>query len=213
MGNKIAIAGAGGFSKEVYLIIEAINKIAPTWDFVGFFDDKVPRGKFFMDFEVLGNMQDLNNTNEDIYVAVAAGRSDKIIAIVNKLTSPKIFFPNIIHPSVFLHFETLTVGEGNIIQSGSSFSADNRIGKYNIFNASVKVGHDAIIGNYNTFATGTLISGGVEIGDQNNFGINSGILQYKKVGNGNTIGPLSILFKSIRDNGHYLGVPALPTGI
>lgn len=211
--NKIAIAGAGGFSKEVYLILEEINKKEPTWDFIGFFDDKVPKGRFFMDFEVLGTMNDLNNIGETISVAVAAGKSDNIISILNKLPSSNILFPNIIHPRSFLHFDSLQIGNGNIIQSDSSFSADNKIGKYNIFNAAVKIGHDTVIGNYNTFATGTLISGGVEVGDQNNFGINSGILQYKKVGNGNTIGPLSILFKNIKDNGHYLGVPALPTGV
>ncbi|MBX3256042.1 MAG: hypothetical protein KF862_18040 [Chitinophagaceae bacterium] len=213
MNHKIAIAGAGGFAKEVYLIIEAINKREPTWDFIGFFDDKIPRGRLFLNFEVLGNMNDLNNINEGLNVAVAAGRSENIISILNKLTSPGISFPNIIHPKAFLHFESLKMGKGNIIQADSSFSADNRVGEYNIFNASVKVGHDTLIGNYNTFATGTFISGGVAVGDRNNFGIGSGVLQYKTVGNGNTIGPLSILFKSIKDNGHYLGVPALPTGM
>lgn len=211
--NKIAIAGAGGFSKEVYLIFEEINKKIPTWEFIGFFDDKVARGKFFMDFEVLGTMGDLNNMGEDISVAIAAGKSDNVISILSKLTSPHIHFPNIIHPTVFLHYDTLSIGSGNIMQSYTSLSADNQIGNYNIFNSSVKVGHDTVIGNYNTFATGALISGGVKIGDRNDFGINSGILQYKNVGNGNTIAPLSILFKSIKDNGHYLGVPALSTGI
>jgi len=212
--RKVAIAGAGGFSKEVLLTIHDINKIEPKWEFIGFFDDNVPLGKFFMDFEVLGRMNDLNNIDEEIDVIIAAGKSHNIVSITNKLTSGKLAFPNLFHPSCqFIHFDSLTIGVGNIIQPFSSLSADNKIGNYNVFNAGARVGHDTIIGNYNTFATSTLISGGVEIGDQNDFGMSSGILQYKKVGNSNVIAPMSILFRSIKDNGHYMGVPAMPTGV
>jgi sugar O-acyltransferase (sialic acid O-acetyltransferase NeuD family) len=212
--RKIAIAGAGGFSKEVYLTINDINKIELQWEFIGFFDDNVPKGQFFMDFEVLGTMNDLNQINETADVMIAAGKSHNIVSIVKKLNSDKLTFPNLVHPSCqFLHFDSLIIGMGNIIQPYSSLSADNKIGNYNVFNAGARIGHDTIIGNYNTFATSTLISGGVEIGDQNDFGMNSGILQYKKVGNGNVIAPMSVLFKSIKDNGHYMGVPAMSTGV
>lgn len=212
--RKIAIAGAGGFSKEVYLTISDINKIENKWEFIGFFDDNVPKGRFFMDLRVLGNMNDLDQINEEVDVIIAAGKSYNIISILNKLNSDKLGFPNLLHPSCrFLHFESLIIGVGNIIQPYSSLSADNKIGNYNVFNAGVRVGHDTIIGNYNTFATSTLISGGVEIGNQNDFGMNSGIIQYKKVGNRNVIAPMSVLFKSVKDDGHYMGVPAMSTGM
>ena len=212
--RKIAIAGAGGFSKAVYLTINDINKIESQWEFLGFFDDNIPKGKFFGDFQVLGTINDLNRMNDAIDVIIAAGKSYNIISIAKKLNSDKLAFPNLFHPSCqFLHFQSLTIGIGNIIQLYSSLSADIKIGNYNVFNAGVRIGHDTIIGNYNTFAPSTLISGGVEIGDQNNFGMNSGILQYKKVGNSNVIAPMSVLFKSIKDNGHYMGVPAMSTGV
>ncbi|HRN54807.1 MAG TPA: hypothetical protein PLL71_00060 [Agriterribacter sp.] len=211
--KKIAIAGAGGFSKEVYLTINEINKIENKWEFLGFFDDNVPKGKFFMDFRVLGNMNDLNTIDENIDVIIAAGKSHNILSIKEQLTSGKLAFPNLFHPSCFLHFDSLVIGVGNILQLHSCLSADNKIGDYNVFNVGVKIGHDTIIGNYNTFASSALISGGVEIGDQNDFGMGSGILQYKKVGNGNVIAPVSVLFKSVKDNGHYLGVPAMSTGV
>jgi acetyltransferase-like isoleucine patch superfamily enzyme len=174
----------------------------------------VPKGKLFLNFDVLGTMNDLNQIKERIDVIVAAGKSRNIVSIIKKLNSDALGFPNLFHPSChFIHSDSLTIGKGNIIQPYSSLSADNKIGNFNVFNAGVRVGHDTIIGNYNTFATSTLISGGVEIGDQNDFGMNSGILQYKKVGNGNVIAPMSVLFKSVRDNGHYMGVPAMSTGM
>lgn len=212
--QRLAIAGAGGFSKEVFLTVMDINKTASRWDFIGFFDDNIPKGKFFMDYEVLGNMNDLNGINEATEVIIAAGKSTNILSIFKQLCSDKLTFPNIIHPSCqFIHFESLHIGEGNIIQPFSSLSADNIVGNFNVFNAGVRVGHDTVIGNYNTFATSTLISGGVTIGDRNDFGMNSGIIQYKKVGNNNVIAPLAVLFKSVKDNGHYMGVPAMSTGV
>lgn len=212
--RKLAIAGAGGFSKEVYLTVNDINKIAPRWEFIGFFDDNVRKGRFFLNFEVLGTINDLNQIDETTDVMIAAGKSYNIVSIVKKLSSDKLAFPNLMHPSCqFLHFDSLIIGIGNIFQPYCSLSADNKIGNYNVFNAGARIGHDTTIGNYNTFATSTLISGGVEIGNQNDFGMNSGILQYKKVGDGNVIAPMSVLFKSVKDSGHYMGVPALPTGM
>lgn len=212
--QRLAIAGAGGFSKEVFLTIMDINKIVPTWEFIGFFDDKVAKDKFFMNYRVLGNLSDLDKVDEETNVIIAAGKSLNILSILRQLRSDKLKFPNVFHPSCqFVHFESLRIGQGNIVQLFSSFSADNVIGDFNVFNAGVRVGHDTVIGNYNTFATSTLISGGVRIGDGNDFGMNSGIVQYKKVGNNNVIAPLAVLFKSVKDNGHYMGVPAMPTGV
>lgn len=212
--KKIAIAGAGGFSKEICLTIGDVNKIESRWECIGFFDDKVPLGSFFMDYKVLGSITDLNQIGEETDVIVAAGKSQNITSILKQLSSDKLSFPNLFHPSCqFVHFESLNIGKGNIIQPYTSLSADNKIGDFNVFNAGVRVGHDTVIGNYNTFATATLISGGVEIGDQNDFGMNSGVLQYKKVGSRNVIGPMSILFKNIKDDGHYMGVPAMATGV
>ncbi len=210
--KKIAIAGAGGLAKEVYLILQEINKVQPCWNFIGFFDDKV-KGKLYLNYEVLGTIKDLNNYSEDLYIIIAAGKSDNIQLIKNQLFSENLKFPNIIHPASVIHYESLKLGMGNIFQIHSFLSADNTIGNFNVFNASVKIGHDTVIGNFNTFGTGALISGGVQIGNNNNFGINSGILQYKKVGNNNTISPLSMLYKSVKDNGHYHGNPAVSTGL
>ena len=125
--RKIAIAGAGGFSKEIYLTINDINKVEPQWEFIGFFDDNVPKGQFFLDFEVLGTINHLNQINETTDVIIAAGKSHNIVSIVKKLNSDKLNFPNLMHPSCqFLHFDSLIIGIGNIIQPFSSLSAPSR---------------------------------------------------------------------------------------
>ena len=37
--KDIAIYGAGGFGREVACLIKRINEKAPTWNFIGFFDN------------------------------------------------------------------------------------------------------------------------------------------------------------------------------
>ena len=37
--KDIAIFGVGGFGREVLTLIQDINKVEPTWNVIGFFDD------------------------------------------------------------------------------------------------------------------------------------------------------------------------------
>ena len=53
------------------------------------------------------------------------------------------------------------------------------------------------------------LSGGVRVGNENFFGFNSGVIQQKKIGNKNTIGAGAILLRHIKDEGTYLGNPAI----
>ena len=45
--NDIAIFGVGGFGREVLALIKDINKVTPTWNIVGFFDDGYPIGTVY----------------------------------------------------------------------------------------------------------------------------------------------------------------------
>lgn len=42
--KDIAIFGVGGFGREVLTLIEDVNRISPTWNVIGFFDDGHPIG-------------------------------------------------------------------------------------------------------------------------------------------------------------------------
>lgn len=42
--NKIAVFGAGGFGREVQMLIPQINQSSKIGEFIGFFDDKIKKG-------------------------------------------------------------------------------------------------------------------------------------------------------------------------
>lgn len=42
--NDIAVYCAGGLGREILTLIKDINVVCPSWNVLGFFDDRHPRG-------------------------------------------------------------------------------------------------------------------------------------------------------------------------
>lgn len=212
MMEKIAIFGAGGFGREVACLINRINEEMPEsnpWQFIGFFDDGIAKGSRNEYGEILGGVKELNEWEEDLAVVIAIGSPRIVELIVNKLTSPKLSFPNIIAPDViFFDQNNCRIGKGNIISYASLISCNVEIGDHNILNGYVTVGHDTTIGNYNSFMPNVKVSGEVRIGDKNYFGVGSTILQQITVGNNTTVGANSLIIRKTKDGVTYVGSPA-----
>lgn len=208
--KKIAIIGAGGFGQEVFCIWrDQLQAECVDYQFVGFFDDT--EGLEFNNFgKVIDKVDSLNNINYTLEVAIAIGTPQHILSVRNRLNNKNLIFPNIIHPTVkFLDKNSTSLGEGNIFSLDVIFSCNCNVGSFNIFNTRVTLGHDDIVGNYNVFSPNVQISGNVSIENENFLGFNCGIIQGKKIGNKNVIGAGAILLRSIKDEGTYIGVPAV----
>ncbi len=208
--KEIAIYGAGGFGKEVACIINKINEKSPIWKIIGFFDDGIPKGKQISHFGVvLGDKNDLNKWERPISIAFAIGSPRILKMLVENITNPNVEYPNIIHPEV-VYADTITfsIGKGNVITRGCTFSCDVTIGDFNQFNSISALAHDVIVGSFNIFMPLTRISGEVKIGDSNFFGIGSIVLQCLKIGNNTRIGAGSIVMTKTKDGHLYLGNPA-----
>ena len=176
--KKIAIIGAGGFGREVVCLINAINEKNEEWDFIGFFDDVKNIGYENEYGKVLGRIKDLNSYPESLAVVVAIAKPSAIEVIVKSITSPNIYFPNLIAPNaIFFDKNNISLGRGNIISFGCSISCNVHIGNFNILNCCILVGHDTRIGDYNAIMPSTNISGNVTMGERNFLGVSSFILE------------------------------------
>jgi len=210
MRKKIAIVGAGGFGQEVYCIWKAQLKSENIeYDFVGFFDDT--EGLLNNNFgKVVGKVDDLNAIDYPLEIAIGIGSPQHIHSVKSRINNDFLTFPNIIHPSViFLERNSVSFGQGNILSANVLMSCNISVGNFNVFNTRATLGHDDSIGDFNIFSPNVQISGTVKVGDVNFFGFNSGILQKKNIGNRNVIGAGCILFRGIKDEGTYLGVPGV----
>lgn len=207
--KKIAIIGSGGFGREVACLINAINEKSKEWNFIGFFDDVKDIGYENEYGRVLGRIKDLNSYPESLAVVVAIAKPSAIEVIVKSITSPNIYFPNLIAPDIiFFDKNNMSLGQGNIIGFGCSISCNVCIGNFNIFNCFISIGHDTKIGDYNAVMPSTKISGDITIGDRNFFGASSVILEKLTIGNDTTIGAISLIFRNTKDKNTYIGNPA-----
>ena len=71
--KDIAIFGVGGFGREVLTLIQDINRVEPTYNIIGFFDDGHEQGEMINGFPNLGTSEDLNQWETPICLAVSIG--------------------------------------------------------------------------------------------------------------------------------------------
>lgn len=208
--KDIALFGAGGFGREVACLINMINKVKPTWNLIGFFDDGKPIGEDVTYGKVLGGIEELNQWKSELAVAIPVATPETLKRIIDKISNPLVYFPNLIAPDVVFFDENQTkIGKGNIITSRCLFSTNVSLGDFNLFNCAVLVGHDTSLGNCNVIMSSVNISGGIEIGDYNFFGVQSVLLQYIKVGNKTRVGANSVVIRNTKDGNLYVGNPAV----
>lgn len=208
--RDIAIYGAGGFGKEVAVLIEENNKKSPQWNFIGFFDDGIEKGNQISNLgKVLGGINEINNWEKPLALSLCFGNPKTLKGVREKIKNPLISFPNLInHSCWFGNKELINIGQGNIIQGLCYFSTDIKIGDFNVLNGFITIGHDVIIGNYNVIMPRAIISGGSNIGNCNLIGSASFIKQQLRIGNNVTISPLSSLLTKPKDGKTYIGNPA-----
>ncbi|GHT66734.1 serine O-acetyltransferase [Bacteroidia bacterium] len=207
--NDIAIYGAGGFGREIACLIHAINQEKNHWNLVGYFDDGLEAGSKNRYGKILGNFETLNKWDKPLSVVLALGKTKPLRFIAEKINNPLISFPNLFAPDLkWLDFDSVSIGQGNIVTFGCRINCEVKIGDFNIINGNVGIGHDVQIGSYNVMNPCVRISGETIIGDSNFFGVCSVVLQQKKIGNFVTVSANSVITRNTLDGCCYLGNPA-----
>lgn len=209
--KKIAIFGAGGFGREVAFLISEINKIKPTYDIIGFFDDGKPKGKFINSYPVLGGIKELNNFKEDLCLVVAIGSPSVKKKIISCIKNECISYPTLIHPSVIIGDEEFVkIGKGCIICAGVIITVNIEIKDFVILNLSCTVGHDTIIEDYCSFMPTVNISGEVIVNKEVYVGTGAKIINQTEIGENSIIGAGAVVVNTIPENCTAVGVPAKP---
>lgn len=208
--KDIVIIGAGGFGREVKTIIDAINKISKTYNFLGFYDDGIEKGQLVNNFPVLGNLTDLNALNSDTAVALGIGNPQTKSKIIDSLTNDSLWFPTLIHPNVVISDDEVRIGRGSIICAGTIITCNIRIGEFVTLNLLCTVGHDAVIGDYASFMPSVNISGEVHIEEKVYVGTGASIINQLTIGKSTVVGAGAVVSKSLPEYCTAVGIPAKP---
>lgn len=209
--NKIAIFGVGGFGREVLTLVSHINTISPQYEIIGFFDDGYKRGTMINGFPVIGGIKEVNEFKDTIGLVIAVGNPNTKKTIINSITSEKISFPSLIHPSVIIGDKNFVkIGKGCIFCAGTIITTNIEIKDFVILNLLCTVGHDTIIGKYSSFMPSVNISGEVVIGESVYVGTGAKIINQLAIGDNSIIGAGAVVSKSIPADCTAVGVPAKP---
>ncbi len=207
--KDIAVYGSGGYGREVVCLIESINKVKPTWNFIGFIDDVHPAGASNRKGTILGGIDTLNAWDKPLSVVITINIPEALQSIVSRITNKLIDFPNLISPTaIFRERDSLQLGRGNIINDLGLISSNVRMGDFNLLNGRVSVGHDTVLGSFNSIGPSSCISGNVTIGDCNFFGVGSLVLEKINIGNRTRIGAGAAIMRDTKEGFLYIGNPA-----
>ena len=193
--KNIAVIGSGGLGREVLGIIQSINRKENSWNFIGFYDDNLSND-FINGFPILGQIDELNQINEELNVVIAIGNPKIKKLIKNKIVNSQIKFPTLIHPSVEIYSEeNVVLGKGVVIAANSVLTVNIEISDFVYINTAAVIAHDTKIGKYSMIMPTVSISAGGEIGEKVYIGNGTKIDYYVHIKNNEIIPAGSVLTK------------------
>jgi sugar O-acyltransferase (sialic acid O-acetyltransferase NeuD family) len=207
--KKIAIIGAGGFGREVKMLIDHINQDQKKFEIIGFYDDKEYNDSI-NGIPYLGKLEKLNEIDYPLSVTIAIADPRTKKRIIETINNKNIDFPNLIHPSVIIGQDNVKLGKGNIICAGVIITVDIEIGNFVILNLSCTLGHDTTIKSYCSFMPTVNISGEVILNESIYVGTGAKIINQLEIGENTIIGAGAVVSKSLPANCTAVGIPAKP---
>lgn len=208
--DKVAIVGAGGFGREVKMLIDQINIVENKYEFIGYFDDGFNKGDIVNGFPILGSINDINNLNSDTAIVISIAVPEIRKSIYYKIKNKFIFFPTLIHPNVIMGTDLVSVGKGSIICASNIITVNINIGQFVILNLQCTVGHDTTIKDFCSFMPSVNVSGEVLIEECVYVGTGAKIINLLSIGKNTIVGSGAVVAKSLPPNCTAVGIPAKP---
>jgi len=153
MKTPLVIVGAGGLGREIACLIKDL----PEFELAGFYDDGLTQGELVLGkYEVLGNMQSLQEIQREISVVIAFGNPKTRNKIWEQLQyNTNIHFPNIIHSTaVIMNAERIQLGKGVIVFPLAVLTTDISIENNVVVHTGASIHHDVSVGNHSVIMPG-----------------------------------------------------------
>ncbi|UYZ57514.1 NeuD/PglB/VioB family sugar acetyltransferase [Hymenobacter latericus] len=207
--RPLVIVGAGGLGREVLQLVRQINEAEQRWSVLGFYDDQRPAQERVHELPWLGTVADLNATAESVYVAVAVGSSRNRAAVVGRLSSPRLHFATLVHPSVPLRaYQQIQLGVGCIICQASILTCDIRLGRHVLINLGCTIGHDAVLEDFCSLMPHANVGGEAYLEAGVYLGTNATVINQVRVGTEAVVGAGAVVVRDLPAHCTAVGVPA-----
>lgn len=212
MTQRLVILGAGGFGREVFDLIDAINSDSSSvetqpFEVLGFLDDGAPDAATLAPYVVehLGPTSALETMPDEVGFAVGIGSPAARRKLVEQYAGrPQ---PALVHPSVTMG-RAVTVGDGTVICAGVRLTNNIAIGRHVHLNLNCTVGHDARIDDFVTVSPLVAVSGYVSVETEVMVGTGVTLNPGTTIGAGSTVGSGAAVLRDVPSGVIAVGVPA-----
>jgi len=205
------ILGAGGAGRDILDVVEAINRHAPAYDFLGFLDDgPVDEARLLRRGAILlGPFAALGGLSAHFVIGIGSGGLRR--QIDQYASGLGLDAAVLVHPQATMGAD-LVVGPGLVAAAGARVTSNVRLGRHVHLNLNATVAHDCTLGDYVTVSPGANVSGGVVLEDEVLVGTGSSINQGLTIGRGTTVGAGAAVVDDLAGGVTAVGIPARVRG-
>jgi sugar O-acyltransferase (sialic acid O-acetyltransferase NeuD family) len=206
--TPLVIIGTGGHGREALDVVEAMNTDAPTFEFLGFIDERGGNDDLVSarGARTIGSLDALRGLGAHYVIGIGSGAVRR--RLDEQLTGWGCVAATLVHPHATLGAQAM-LGPGVIVAAGARITTNVTLGRHTHVNVNATVSHDCRLGDYVTISPGVTISGTVTIGAATMMGAGSTVIQNRTIGADVTVGAGAVVIRDIADGITAVGVPAL----
>lgn len=198
--KPIAIAGAGGFAREVLWLLEELGLAGRVAMFCE--SDEIWRARDVADIPVLP----ISRLPHDAHVVIGIGNPAARRDLVAQLPADT-HYPTFVHPNVRMG-RRVEIGAGSVICAGSILTCDIVLAGHAQLNLATTVGHDCRLERFVTTGPAVNISGKCVLGEAAYLGTNACVREGINIASGATVGMGAVVVRDLPAAGVYAGNPA-----
>jgi len=209
--RPLVIIGCGGFGREVFSIVEALNADNGRWSIEGFVDESpsiaAKEAVDALGSQVLGDLSVLTAARHDLAAVIAVGSPSARYDVWRRVRTAKVSFPVLVHPDSTVG-RPVDLAEGVVVAPGARLSTAIRVGQHVHIDQNVTVGHDVVVGSFARLNPHACIAGAVRVGERALIGANATVLQGLDIGACATVGASACVTKPVPADTTVRGIPA-----
>jgi sugar O-acyltransferase (sialic acid O-acetyltransferase NeuD family) len=197
--EDLIIIGAGVHAGEMAFMVERINRISPTWNFLGHISKGEPSADSFAGSPVLGGFADLEQYPDARLVC------DNSVS--KEIELPEERLVSLVDPSCFVH-PTAQMGPGCVLYPNCFVGLNAVLGKRVFALSGAIINHDDHIEDNVILCSNVSLAGYVYVEQDVYLGQASTVRQSLRIGKGSLIGMGSVVVKDIPPGTVMVGNPA-----
>lgn len=200
--KDLVIVGAGGHAREMHQSILAMNRVVPTWNFLGFVDD-FAKASEVAGCPVFRGGDWLRGKTCSVVIAIGSPAIRYRVAKELEAQGP-VEFATLIHPSSQIG-DSVVLEPGCMVSAGVILTADIKVGRHVIINTGAVVSHDCRIDDFCTIAPMSCLCGAVRLGEGAELGAGVTIIPGVSVGDWSMTGAGTTVIRDVAANETVVG--------